>query len=460
MLFRKPELKGLAIKKDLDLQDKSCGLSEADVAPNKHNQKEAFGLKDGRKCQFCHAYLLPSEHDGFCCNNGHIKLTLSDPPALLKEKLKNDPNFKDEIRSYNNSLAMASLGFDELVRTQKWNPTLKFGGKMYHSIGPLRTSDGKPRSFAQMYVNDPSIDAEAEATRRIQSVTMERTEHKIDKKTMMELQAMIHEHNPYAASFKALADIPEEEVKDIKFVLRKDKRQTNEHKGRYNLPTSCNEIALIAINDVNDPADVRIQLKDGPNKFISDLNQHFDPLHYVLLFPDGRPGWCVELYQTDPKTGGVRKNTAGHPMKISPTMFYNYQLQTRDEKFHFNTIPRSGKLMQEYACMQFYKAERQRLNYIQNNQAQIKAAKYKEFKDALHQNDNMENIGERIILPGTHYCSPRWYQNCFQDGMALVRSFGKPHLFLTFTANAKWPEIQASLEENEKSHDRPDVVNR
>ena len=83
---------------------------------------------------------------------------------------------------------MASLGFDELVRTPKWNPTLKFGGKMYHQIGPLKTSDGKPRSFAQMYVNDPSIDAEAEADRRIQSVTMERSEHKIDKKTMMELQ--------------------------------------------------------------------------------------------------------------------------------------------------------------------------------------------------------------------------------------------------------------------------------
>ena len=116
--------------------------------------------------------------------------------------------------------------------------------------------------------------------------------------------------------------------------------------------------------------------------------------------------------------------------------------------------------MQEYSCMQFYKAERQRLNYIKNNQAQIKAAKYKEFKDALHQNDNMENIGERIILPGTHYCSPRWYQNCFQDGMALVRAFGKPHLFLTFTANAQWPEIEASIEKNEKSYDRPDVVNR
>ena len=72
----------------------------------------------------------------------------------------------------------------------------------------------------------------------------------------------------------------------------------------------------------------------------SDLNQYFDPLHYVLLFPDGSPGWCVELYQTDPKTGGVRKNSTGKPMKISPTMFYNYQLQTRDEQHHFNTIPR------------------------------------------------------------------------------------------------------------------------
>ena len=187
------------------------------------------------------------------------------------------------------------------------------------------------------------------------------------------------------------------------------------------MPSSCNEVALIALNEVNDSADVKIQRKDGPNLFISDLNQSFDPLHYVLLFPDGTPGWCVELYQTDPVTGGklYQKDVNGRntdiAMKISPTMFYNYQLQTRDEEQHFNTIPRSGKLMQEYACMQFYKAERQRLNWIRNNQQQIKAAKYKEFKDALHQNDNLENIGERVILPGTHYCSPRWYMNCFQE---------------------------------------------
>ena len=260
-------MRSLAIKKDLDNQDVYCGLSKESVAITKDDDEKALGLKDGRKCQFCHAYLLPSEHDGFCCNDGHVKLKLSDPPKLLKEKLQYDQDFKAEIRSYNNSLAMASLGFDELVRQPKWNPTLKFGGKMYHQIGPLRRSDGKPRSFAQMYINDPSLNAEAEAERRIQTVTMERTDHQINKKTMMELQAMMLELNPYAASFKALADIPEDEIKDINFVLRKDKRPVKDHKGRYNLPSSCNEIALIAINDVTDQADVMTQRKDGPNRF-------------------------------------------------------------------------------------------------------------------------------------------------------------------------------------------------
>ena len=157
---------------------------------------------------------------------------------------------------------------------------------------------------------------------------------------------------------------------------------------------------------------------------VSKSNFHSRMHHVKVKFPLQNSLWRCPFYKT-----------FNPSLMLTCTMF-----------IYLSTSTRSRKLMQEYACMQFYKAERQRLNYIKNNQAQIKAAKYKEFKDALHQNDNMENIGERIILPGTHYCSPRWYQNCFQDGMALVRSFGKPHLFLTFTANAKWPEIQASLE--------------
>ena len=338
--YRNPLLERLAIKFDLD----NFRLSSLPEKMNRcyrylFNTELKCNKDKSRKCKFCHAFLLPSEVDGFCCNKGTVKLPLNDPPSVLKDKLENDKNFKTEIRSYNNALAMASLGFDEMVRMPGFNPTLKFGGKMYHQIGPLQSSDGKAKNFAQMYINDPSVDAEAEANRRIESVTLERSDHKLDRKTMLELQKMMHDHNPYVESFKALMDIPEEEVKDVDFVLRKDKTPINNHKGRYNLPSSCNEVALIALNDVKDSADVRIQRKDGPNKFISDMNQSFDPLHYVLLFPDGSPGWCVDLFMTDPETGDKLYQTFNgerRPRKISPTMFYNYQLQTRDEDHHYN----------------------------------------------------------------------------------------------------------------------------
>ena len=47
-----------------------------------------------------------------------------------------------------------------------------------------------------------------------------------------------------------------------------------------------------------------------------------------------------------------------------------------------------------------------------------------------------------------------------QDAMALVRKFGKPELFITFTSNPRWPEISASLLEGQTAADRPDIVNR
>ena len=33
----------------------------------------------------------------------------------------------------------------------------------------------------------------------------------------------------------------------------------------------------------------------------------------------------------------------------------------------------------------------------------------------------------------------------YQDAMAIVRTFGKPDLFVTMTCNPTWPEIAAAL---------------
>ena len=44
--------------------------------------------------------------------------------------------------------------------------------------------------------------------------------------------------------------------------------------------------------------------------------------------------------------------------------------------------------------------------------------------------------------------------------MAIVCRYGKPDLFITFTCNPKWPEIEDCLFPNQTSSDRPDIVAR
>ena len=48
----------------------------------------------------------------------------------------------------------------------------------------------------------------------------------------------------------------------------------------------------------------------------------------------------------------------------------------------------------------------------------------------------------------------------YLDAMAMVLRVGKPDLFITFTCNPKWPEIQNALYPGQTPSDRPDIVAR
>lgn len=69
-------------------------------------------------------------------------------------------------------------------------------------------------------------------------------------------------------------------------------------------------------------------------------------------------------------------------------------------------------------------------------------------------------IGRRILLPSSFTSSPRQMQQLYQDAMAIVQCCGKPDLFITFTCNPKWPEIQNELHASQCSTDRIDLVVR
>jgi Helitron helicase-like domain at N-terminus len=50
-------------------------------------------------------------------------------------------------------------------------------------------------------------------------------------------------------------------------------------------------------------------------------------------------------------------------------------------------------------------------------------------------------VGQKVILPSSYHAGDRAMQQAFQNACALRRVYGATSLFITFTANPKWPEI-------------------
>ena len=94
------------------------------------------------------------------------------------------------------------------------------------------------------------------------------------------------------------------------------------------------------------------------------------------------------------------------------------------------------------------------LNWIRFNQKNLIKVNPKMIKEGK------TDEGKVVVLPKSYYRSPKFYEELYQDSMALVRKFGKPDLFITITTNPKWQEILDNIYPGQKPHDRPDIVAR
>ena len=109
----------------------------------------------------------------------------------------------------------------------------------------------------------------------------------------------------------------------------------------------------------------------------------------------------------------------------------------------------------------YAKIELQRLNYIKYNQQSIRCELYSGLADAVTSGDSdARELGRSIILPSSYTGSPRQMFELYQDAMSIVRKFGKPDYFITFTCNPQWEEITSALLLNQKASDRLDLIVR
>ncbi|EGT30965.1 hypothetical protein CAEBREN_12265 [Caenorhabditis brenneri] len=374
------------------------------------------------ECEHCRALFFKQEVKGhkmnsinFCCSSGTIKLEehFKNFPKQLQElfegtgddiRKEQSKKFKENIRSYNSSLSMASFGADIDKSLNQGNApyVFKIHGQTNHKAGPLHPNDNVKRSYGQLYI----LDSSEAAAERLQCSA----NSKCDQSIMEELSSLIEKINIFAKSYKLMYEVgfqveKKEEldalaagrtINPVHMIF--DVAKKNLDLRRYNAPTS-NEVAVVFTLDNGQMPSrcIAANSRDGSGWInIFDTDPIVDPMTYTLFFPNGELGWHAGIH----RVSSGRKN-----IRVAQQPYYRYLSMVR--KDIFNPIHFGANLTQQFYVDSWAKTEQNRLHFLRMNQSTIRSEEYQELKDFVNNPDG-KTRGRRTILPSTFRGSPRF----------------------------------------------------
>jgi uncharacterized protein YdcH (DUF465 family) len=388
---------------------------------------------------------------------GDVQLDfLKQPPTYLKELLsytggRKSAKFREQIRAYNSIFAFTSMGAktDETINSRAGPYVFKISGQNYHRIGGLIPARGSQPKFAQLYVHD----TENEVHNRLHS--LKGGNQTLDTATVQNLKEMLDEHNKIAKLFRMARDrLSAPDAKEVH--IRLIGTRSNESR-QYTMPTTT-EIAGLIVGDLgqsNGRRDIVIEHKSEGLQRIKEFHPKFMAMQYPLLFPYGEDGFHLHMFYSQ---NNRRKTKRKY---VTMREYYAYRIQQR--KSEANTLICGGRLFQQYIVDAYTAIEEQRMRYYRMNQTVLRTDLYRNVCDAVVRGDTIAAAtGKRIVLPSSFTGGPRYMVQNYQDAMAICRTFGNPDIFLTFTANPKWPEVKYMLHEipGQPDEDRPDIKTR
>ena len=143
--------------------------------------------------------------------------------------------------------------------------------------------------------------------------------------------------------------------------------------------------------------------------------------------------------------------------ELKQRSYFRFRLHTRPNQP--TTLFPAQRLFQQFVVDAWGICDQNKLGWIRSHQANIRAELYNGLADLLDAGDvNFAQVGKRVVLPSSYVGGDRFMQKLYQESIAMVRRFGKPSLFITFTANPKWEEIERELLPQQRAGDRPDLV--
>lgn len=175
----------------------------------------------------------------------------------------------------------------------------------------------------------------------------------------------------------------------------------------------------------------------GQPTFVNILSRHYEPMHYVLFFPHGEPGWGL--------------TTLDGVSQLSQIKWY------RSRPLAEQCFMLFGRLTCEYLVDMYSRVEEERLAYISRERHHQLLQERQQHADDESDNGDWNND---IHLPASFVGSRAWASEQTADSLALARMYGKPSFFATMTFNPNWPEVTARLLPGQTASDIPVVCAR
>ncbi|POS82217.1 hypothetical protein EPUL_004937, partial [Erysiphe pulchra] len=413
-----------------------------------------------------------------CCKEGQVVLdAIPEPPELLRRLwTSNEADakaFRRDSHLYNRAFAFTSFNYtpDKRLNEQGIRGGIRsfsIHGQIYHQTGGALREGAVP-SYAQVYFLDGN-----------EAVNSRSTRFNLNPRIVSDLTAMMETINPFVNFYRtAQESLNDSNLEGEQRVVITPQfrlvREEGTDRRRYNLPT-VSEFAVVIPDEVDsDQRDVILYQRNGDgtlsNKFQYIHRSHpaYLPLHYVLFYPYGNPGyrWSIKLSKPNQRVLGDENHVGDEQESsergcVSARLFYRYHIFSRFDPIassvKFNALIHGGRLFQQLCCDMYACIDDDVLQWHRLNQDTIRADLYSGVIDALRSEYDVQSIGKPVILAASYLGGDRHMTQCYQNAMAIVRAIGKPSYFITFTANPSWQEILENLEHNQSPDTRPDLI--
>ena len=226
----------------------------------------------------------------------------------------------------------------------------------------------------------------------------------------------------------------------------------------YNLPTGSEVAALIVgdFDETKNKRDIILHRHDGDLKRISELHPSYLAMQYPLLFPYAEDGYRTNIFHFgvtdyDEKNKGTR---------VTMKEYFAYRIQERPNEF--SMMLNGRRLFQQFIVDGYTMIESERMSFNKKNNKELRSETYSRLaKLAENPESGVKLRGRKVVLPSSFTGSPRYMMQNYLDAMTICKFYGYPDLFITFTCNPNWPEINRFMAARGlKSEDRPDVITR